>query len=129
MINPLLFLFTELSSASILRYALVSDRELGNAVYYRDERGYLIPLIAGSFHNVAGDEDFIIGLFMHDKIYSIYDIQRRQIVIDNDMDSVLMDAALHERYDQCFVRLTPPTRPRSPPHSPRHSLRRFPPNS
>ena len=126
MINPFLFLFTELSSSSEVREILVPT-PLQHVAYYRDAQGYLIPIIAGSFHYVAADDFFIIGLMMHGHIYAIYDIQQRQVVVTADhSENVLMTEELHEDYDQFFVRLSPPTPRRSNPAAPDQRRRNNP---
>ena len=113
------FLFTELGSSSDLIHGFVATSI--SAAYYRDAQGYLIPMIAGSFHNVAADDEFIIGIIMHDLIYAIYDDDKRQIVIREDnQQQVRMDRELHEYYDHHFVRLSPPTPQHSPHHWPSH---------
>ena len=122
-INPFLFLFIELCSSSEVIQALISNA-LTDISYYRDEQGYLIPVFAGSFHYLAATSDFIIGLYMNDLTYAIYDIQWRQMVIErNDDEVVLMTQELHERFDQCFVRVGPPTPPRSHPAAPNQQRR------
>ena len=123
MINPFLFLFTELSSSSDLRDALLPS-SLEQAAFYRDEQGYLIPLLAGSFHYVISDDEFIVGIGMHDRVYAIYDIDRRQIVVRiGNMQNVVMDEELHQNYDHVFVRLSPPSPPRGAPSAPNHRRR------
>ena len=113
MVNPFLYLFTELSSSSEVRHILI-PLPLEHVAYYRDAEGYLIPIIAGGFHYIAADDVFIIGLMMNDLIYAIYDIQKRQVVVTVDhSENVLMTEELHAEYDHLFVRLSPPTPPRS----------------
>ena len=95
--------------------------------YYRDAQGYLIPVFAGGFHHYAASRDFIIGLYMNNLTYAIYDVQRRQILIDrDDNEVVLMTEALHERFDEFFVRLRPPTPRRSRPAAPDQRRRNNP---
>ena len=102
-------------------------RALNNVAFYRDAEGYLIPLIAGSFQHVAVVSEFVIGIIMRNRIYAIYDNRERQIlVILDDLESILMSEELHERFDQFFVRLSPPTPPRLNPDTPNQRRRDHP---
>ena len=118
--NLFSFLITELSSSSNPTGRLIS-RALSNISFYRDTQGRLIPLIAGSFHYVAANEEFVIGISMDDSILAIYDSQRRQVLVRrDDLQNVVMTIELHEEYDEYFGHL----RSNSPPHSSRNQRRR-----
>ena len=109
---PHLFLLTELSSSSVHRNENMM-LSLSEAVFYRDERGYLIPLIAGSFHYTAlVNNEFIIGIFIDDDIHPIYNRARQQIVVTNDNPhSIVMTEEMHRHFDSLFVRLRSPSPP------------------
>ena len=123
--NPFSFLLTGLSSLSAPSRRLI-PRALSNVAFYRNAQGYLIPLIAGSFHYVSADDEFVIGLWMYDTVLAIYDSQRRQVLVRKaDVQNVVMTEELHEEYDEYFVRLLPPSPPRLPPSAPNHRPRQF----
>ena len=91
---------------------------LTNVTYYGDEYGELLPLIAGSFHIVAADNQFIIGLYINESVYPLYNRDRQQVVVTIIGDhTIVMTEELHEDYDHYFVRI------RS--HTPRRSRRRW----
>ena len=107
-----------------------------HAAFYRDERGYLIPLIGGSFHNLAViNNELIIGIFIDDNnIHPIYNIERQQIVLTVvEEHPILMTEELHQLLDHYYVRLRSPSPPqrtssrsrlRSPPDSTERSHQR-----
>ena len=95
---------------------------LNTVSFYGDVYGRLIPLIAGSFHNVAVHDDLVIGIYIGQAIHPIYDHERHQIAVflnGEEEHNVIMTPELHETYDHLFVPIRPLPRARSVSRKPR----------
>ncbi|XP_033226626.1 uncharacterized protein LOC117179086 [Belonocnema kinseyi] len=106
--------FIETSPVEIDRVRMpVSIDEYGVA-FYRNKNGYLKSVQGEGFCDVALDKHFVIGIYIGEKIYAIYDGSRKQIFLAiNANDQLVHTRHIPQSYQHYFVRLHSPTDGRS----------------